>query len=164
MVLTWVSNVEKSKVSCLLMPSSRRGYIALLSVLIISAVAASTVLILFITSLSTSLNSADTARRKVAKGLAEACAELALQILTSGLPSSCIGPACSEPQTLAQGTCTIDEIRNVSGTTWSIRTTGSTTIGGISKYLEVEANRAAIGAAATVNTWKECVNATVPCV
>ncbi len=144
-------------------PLSRHGYIALLSVLIISAVAASTVLILFITSLSTSLNSADTSRGKVAKSLAEACAELALQKLTSGLAASCTGVACSAEQVLSQGSCTIDEITNTSGTTWRIRTTGSTTIGNITKFLEIEANRAS-GVAATVNSWKECVTSAVPCV
>ena len=38
---------------------SRPGYIALLSVLIVSAVAAMTVIILFVTSLSTVFNSGD---------------------------------------------------------------------------------------------------------
>ena len=147
-------------------PLSRHGYIALLSVLIISAVAASTVLILFITSLSTSLNSADTSRGKVAKSLSEACAELALQRLTDGSVDPCNVPSaiCSAPYPLSQGSCNIVSIVNTSGTTWRIRTTGTTTIGSITKFLEIEANRASTSVAATVNSWKECLNATVPCV
>ena len=144
-------------------PSSRAGYIALLSVLIISAVAASTVLMLFVTSVSSSLNSADTFRGKIVKGLAEACAELALQRLTSGVANPCGSSFCTT-YPLANGTCAIDSITNTSGTTWRIRTSGTSTVGSITKYLEVEAERPNVGTAVTMSSWKECLNFSVaPC-
>ncbi len=146
-------------------PASRPGYIALLSVLIISSVAASTVLILFITSLSSSLNSADTARGKITKSLTEACAELALQRLTNGSSNPCsVSPVCPATYTLSQGSCIIDSITNTSGTNWRIRTTGTSSIGSITKYLEIRAQRLSAGVAATVSSWRECLNFSLdPC-
>jgi hypothetical protein len=142
-------------------PSTRPGYIALLSVLIISAVAASTVLILFITSLTTSLNSSDTSRGKIAKGLAEACAEVALQSLRDGT----ISADCTNCATFAftKGSCVITLADNTTGDNWDIRTTGTSSVGSITKYLEIKAQKP-VNIEPTVTSWKECLDATIPCV
>src|SRR3989344_7262779 len=61
---------------------AKGGYIALLSVLMVGSIAAMAVIVLFTTSLNTSLNSADVEEGTVARNLADACAERGLQLIT----------------------------------------------------------------------------------
>jgi len=140
----------------------RRGYIALLSVLIVAAIAASTVLVIFITSLNSSLNSADIAQGKIAKALADACAEMALNRLSSGLENPCSN--CTGDYTLSTTPlqkCTIVSFSGLDGASpngWTIRVQASNTQNTITRYLEVKATRPAPGSPATINSWRECLN------
>jgi len=87
---------------------SRPGYIALLSVLIVSTVAAMTVIILFVTSLSTVFNSGDVGDGKKARAFADACVEVALQEITNQTPTD---EDCD--QVVPNATC------NFSGSPWT---------------------------------------------
>ena len=136
-------------------PCAKEGYVALLSVLIVSAIAASTILILFVTSLNATLNSGDVAQGKIAKALAESCVELGLQRLTSGLVTTlCSG--CPLTYVFAgQGSCTIDSITDIGGSIYRIRATGSNLANSITKYVEAKARRTVTGSAATLVSWEE---------
>jgi hypothetical protein len=134
---------------------TRKGYVALLSVLIVSAVAATTVLIIFVTSLSATLNSGDISEAKRAKSHANACAEIGLQKLTNGSSAPCPSPCNLITTFTNEGICTLIEVNNTSGKNWRIRATGSGTRNTITKYIEVQAYRSRVGSAATVLDWKE---------
>jgi hypothetical protein len=149
-------------------PSSRRssklprvrrpGYIALLSVLIVAAIAASTILVLFITSLNSALSSMNISEAKLSRSLADACAERALQSLTDNAPLS-----PQQIRSFSGGSCTIRTIVNVSGNLWRIQTTGATLnpLSPIVKYLELEALKPSTSSAALVSSWRECLS--FPC-
>ena len=133
---------------------AQRGYIALLSVLILGTIAASTVLVLLSTSLSSTLNSGNLTSGKIAKSMAEACGEFGLQRLTNGSATPC--STCPVTTNLPQvGSCKLLSITNTSGTTWRIRTTGSGVTNNVTKYLEITAQRIASGSAATITSWRE---------
>lgn len=142
--------------------NGRKGYIALLSILIVAAIAASTVLTLFITSLTTTLNSGDTATGRVAKAAAEACGELALQRLSGGLTNPCNNCLATYPITsspLLQ--CSIVYFSGMDGAlpnVWTIRTQASDPKNTITKYLEIRATRASPAAGAVLRSWRECLN------
>ena len=153
----------------------RSGYVALLSVLLVSAIAATTVLILFVTSLNTTLNSSSLVQGKAARTLAESCVELALQYVTDNISDPCT-TYCGTTVSMANlGMCTIKNIEDLgSGTSWRIRTTGSGTMNITTHYLEIDAFRPdtgnpQTGSAAIITDWKECINfdgapvATTPC-
>ena len=149
--------------------SLRSGYVTLLSVLIVAAIAASTVLILFVTSLNASLNSGDTANGKIAKAAAEACAELALQKLSSGLAIPCSGCIGDYPLSVSPSQkCAISAFSGTDGPApangWTIRSQASDPKNTITKYLEVKATRANAASEAVVTAWKECLDfSTSPC-
>ena len=117
---------------------------------------------LFVTSLNATLNSGDVANEKLAKTAAEACAELALQKLTSGASSPCTS-LCSVTQPLAQGQCVVDTITGTDATGWVIRAQGQNAVNPITKYLEIKALRTAPGVPAVVTSWRECLDSTSPC-
>lgn len=154
----------------------RPGYIALLSILIVSAMAATTVLILFVTGITSTLNSGDTFNGKLAKSLAEGCMERALQSLTScdilcktGTPADCNDastPDCASSPPIAFGNnqCSIFSIEETAPTVWRLRTTG--TVGTVKKYIEVEATKPVPppDVAAETTSWKECLDfSSTPC-
>ena len=151
--------------------STRPGYVALLSVLIVSTVAAMTVIILFVTSLSTVFNSGDVGEGKIARAFADACAEMALQEITNQVPK---GEDCDDPSnspnancpcyfsgsphcwiiewepTAGEGSCDlvaaymydeIDDADATDDTRWRIRATGTGPSGDVTKYVEVDAYR-----------------------
>jgi hypothetical protein len=137
---------------------SRDGYIALLTVLIVSVIAATTILILFVTSLNTTLNSGNVYEGKAARLLADACAELALQSITNGSSAPCPAP-CEVAAAFSQGQCNIVEITDLGGgNNWRIRTTGSGVTNSVVKRVEIEAYRLRSGSAAVVTSWDEVVS------
>jgi len=138
--------------------SSRPAYIALLTVLIVSVIAATTVLILFVTSLNSTLNSGNVYEGKVARMLADSCAELALQSVTNGSSDPCPAP-CKVTATFPQGTCKVVEITDLGGgNNWRIRTTGSGITNSIIRRIEIEAYRSQYGSSAFVTRWDEVVS------
>lgn len=140
---------------------AKAGYVALLSVLLVAALSASTVLILFITSLNTTLSSSDVSRGKTSKATVEACAELALQRLASGLANPC--STCPVSYALSQGNCTVHSILNSSGNTWRIRVSGSGSMSTITKYLEIDAVRV-VASPVGISAWRECLDfSSSPC-
>jgi hypothetical protein len=154
----------------------RSGYIALLSVLIVSVIAAATVLILFVTSINATLNSGTVAEGAFAKVMAESCAELALQYVADNVTDPC-GTYCGMTVGIAgQGMCKIIDIKDISagsdGTRWRIRSTGSGTMNIVTRFMEVEAYRNSEGlswaeprgSGVLLTSWKECIDFTsTPC-
>lgn len=148
------------------------GYIALLSILMVSAVAAMTIIILFVTSLNTSLNSGDVEEGTVARALADGCIETALQWITNqrSTSNSCspgVSPCNSKWEVQDRGTCTIQAVYHAgtagADTIWRVRTTGSGITNTVKKYVEVEAYRVETadpmtGSAVIIQSWNECVN------
>lgn len=125
------------------------GYVALLSVLLVSAIAAMTVLMLLVTSLNTTLNSGDVGEGRAARAMADACMEKALLLLRSetiGANYSC-ADNCGISWTMAnQGTCFVKAIKDIGappdGTLFRIRATGAgPSSDPITKYVETEAYR-----------------------
>jgi hypothetical protein len=148
--------------SCL---SGRMGYVALLSVLLVSVIAATTILILFITSTTSTLNSGDVMQAKAAKAYAEACAETGLQRVTDGKSVPCNPESCPLPAvnfTSPNGTCTVVNIYGIDAQTFRIRATGKAMQQSLTKYIEVKAFRDSQGVAATVQSWEECVDFAQP--
>lgn len=138
--------------------SSRPAYIALLTVLIVSVIVATTIFILFITSLNSTLNSGNVFEGKIAKMHASSCAELALQSITNGSSDPCPAP-CNVTAMFSNGMCKIIEITDLGGeNNWLIRTTGSGVTNSIIKRIEIEAYRLQSGSAATVTRWDEVVS------
>ena len=149
----------------------RHGYIALLSILIVSAMAAATVLILFVTGITSTMNSADSFNGRLAHALSEACMERSLQSLTScdilchdGTQLECddgTAATCSmaAPYEIVFGSnkCQIVAFVNTAANIWRIRTTG--VVGTVKKYIEVEASKTPLPAllAAGVTAWRECL-------
>ena len=135
------------------------GYIALLSVLMVSAITSATVLILLATSLNSILNSGDTKEGRIALFLADACAELALQRISNLETYPCTSPSalCGETITLPNGTCEVVNIANLGGgINWKIKTFGTNSLGSITKFIEVNANRQ-IGETLNAVRWVEVV-------
>lgn len=155
---------------------SRQGYIALLSVLMVGAIAAMAVIVLFMTSLNTSLNSADVEEGTIARNLADACAERGLQMITDqrSTTNSChpSGTPCNTIwQVAGQGTCTLRAVYHYgmsgSDTLWRVRATGSGVMNTLTKYVEAEIYRpepagAATGSAGIIMNWNECINFSQP--
>ena len=156
--------------------SAHSGYIALLSVLIVGAIASMAVIILFITSLNTTLNSSDVAEGSAARSLADGCIEIALQSITNQrlTANSCSeeGSACNTSWAVAGvGTCSLRALQNLAGppppnSLWRIRATGSGITNTVKKYVEVEAYRPGTGnptgSAAVIVSWDECVDFSEP--
>ncbi len=154
----------------------RAGYIALLSILMVSAIAAMTIIILFVTSLNTSLNSGDVEEGTVARALADGCIETALQWITDQLDTSdsCspgASPCNSKWEVQDRGTCTIQAVYHTGSvgadTIWRVRATGSGVTNTVKKYIEVEAYRPdtadpMTGSAVIIQSWNECVNFSQP--
>lgn len=165
----------------------RPGYVALLSVLIVSTIAAMTVIILFVTSLSTVFNSGDVGESKIARAFADACAEVALQTITNNVvtvathcdvvtpPAQCNsnwGAIQPWEPTAGEGSCyliaaymyeEVDDPDATNDTRWRIRATGTGPSGNITKYVEVDAYRSENddpmdGDAAVVERWVECID------
>jgi hypothetical protein len=137
---------------------AKGGYVALLSVLIVAAIAASTIIVLFVTSLSTTINSGNIGSSRMARVLADACAERALLSLTVN--------ALIPPQTISdfdEGECAIVSINSLGGNNWEVHTTGSINnpIGSVVKFIEITALKPGLGQAAVVTSWKECLQ--FPC-
>ncbi|HLC76390.1 MAG TPA: hypothetical protein VJB82_04730 [Candidatus Peribacterales bacterium] len=158
--------------------NSRSGYIALLSVLMVGSIAAMAVIILFVTSLNTTLNSSDVDEGAVARALADGCIEVALQSITDQRD---IGDSCSPEDTPCQtvwsvtnqGTCSIQALKYIdigpigTGSVWRIRTSGSGTMNRLTKFIEVEAYRPdtvnpMTGSAVVIMNWSECVDFSEP--
>lgn len=151
---------------------SQRGYIALLSVLMVGAIAAMAVIVLFMTSLNTTLNSADVEEGTIARNLADACAERGLQIITDqrSTGNSCApsGTPCNIVWKVAgQGTCTLQAVYHYqtigSDTLWRVRATGSGVMNTLTKFVEAEIYRpepagATTGSAGIIMNWNECIN------
>ena len=158
------------------MTRSQRGYIALLSVLMVGSIAAMTVIILFMTSLNTSFNSADVEEGTVARNLADACAEKGLQLISDqrSTANSCspAGTPCNITwQVTGQGTCTLQAVYHTGNsgldTLWRVRATGSGTMNTLTKYVEAEIYRpepsgATTGSAGIIMNWNECINFSQP--
>jgi len=158
-------------------PGAKAGYIALLSVLIVGAIASMAVIVLFITSLNTTLNSSDVAEGSAARSLADGCIETALQWITNQrlTANSCSseGTPCNTSWAVAGvGTCSLRALQNIAGPTppnslWRIRATGSGITNTVKKYVEVEAYRPGTldpmtGSAAVIVNWDECVDFSEP--
>ncbi len=147
----------------------RQGYVALLSILIVGTIAAMTVIILFVTSLNTTLNSGDVNEGQIARVLSDGCVEGALHQIRQQAESSIssvddcdlvVPPAqCADSEwqawqpwepILGEGSCYLLAAENtgtvVDGdgfddTLWRIRATGTGPTGNITKYVEVDAYR-----------------------
>lgn len=158
--------------------SSKPGYIALLSILMVSAIAAMAVIILFVTSLNSSLNSSDVDEGAVALSLADGCIELALQSITNQRDTL---DSCSPEDTPCdttwsvtdQGACSINTLKYIdmgpigAGSVWRIRTTGSGVLNTLTKFVEVEAYRLdtadpMTGSAVVIMNWSECIDFSEP--
>jgi len=152
------------------------GYIALLSVLMVGAIASMAIIVLFVTSLSTTLNSGDIGEGALARAMADSCAETALQWLTDKMKTSdSCSPEGTECQTIwsvqDQGTCTIQAVSHINSvgadTVWRIRTTGSGVLNALTKFVEVEAYRKdtgdpMTGSAVVILQWNECLDFSEP--
>ena len=148
------TNGTDNQQHCLTTFPCRAGYVALLSVLIVSVIAATTVAVLFTTSLDTTLNSGNITDAKIARALADACAEKALLQLRTGTSTPCTG-LCETAQTFTTGTCKIIDITSSDQQHWTIQTTGSGVTRRITKYIQVEAYRLSAGSAPAVLQWVE---------
>ena len=140
--------------------ATKSGYIALLSVLIVSAITSATVLILLATSLNSILNSGDTREGRISLFLADACAELALQRISDLEISPCTSPSalCDQTIALPNGTCKVLDIENLGGGVhWKIKVSGTNSAQSITKYIEVVASRPT-GASVNAITWTEVVS------
>ena len=152
------------------------GYIALLSVLMVGAIASMAIIILFATSLNTTLNSGDIGEGAIARAMAENCAETALQWLTDQIATddswSPEGTKCQTTWSVAdQGTCNIQAVSHIDSigtdTIWRVRSTGSGVMNTLTKFIEVEAYRKdtedpLTGSAVVVLQWSECLDFSAP--
>lgn len=136
--------------------SLHSGYIALLSVLIVSAITSATVLILLTNSLSSALNSGDVREGRAVRALADACAELALYRISTDELTPCSSPTalCGEIIALPTGTCSVVSIENLGSNLQRIRTTGANSASTFTKYIELEVYKTT-GVVPTIKNWGE---------
>lgn len=136
---------------------SRSGYIALLSILMVAAIAASTVLILFTTSVNQVQNAADTERGLAALMAANACAERALEyIRESGSVNEDNIKLAVGTQTVGIGECIINSFAPLPNGNYAIRAKGSVIDGdeSVEKIVRVQVS-VTTDAALSLLSWEE---------
>lgn len=121
---------------------NRRGYIALVSLLMISAVALGIVLVVSSLSISEAQMSLSVKKGSEARYIAEACAENALEMIKDS-------PAYSEESlSIFGGSCTISI--STAGSDWTVTSTAEKD--NYSKTIEVQLTRTS---QITINSWQE---------
>lgn len=125
--------------------NNQSGYIALLAVLIVGAVATATSLVLLATSANSQRSALTSQQAKQARALAVACSEEALQLINEDTAYTGTGNL-----TLGQGSCTY----TVASTGASTRTIATTaTVGNILRKIQISVT---IGASnITITSWQD---------
>lgn len=125
---------------------NQRGYLTLVSVLVVGAVGVSIAVSILLLSTGAIQTSYTTTQSEQALGLAEACAEQALQSLRLD-----VDYAGSESISLGQGSC---EILAIGGSGYSDRTVKTTgTVDAITKKIEIEV--AEVASPLVLTSWQE---------
>jgi len=122
-----------------------RGYIALISVLIIGAVSVAVAVSLILLGLNFSRTGFSLENSQIAKAYANACAETALQQIRNSTPYTGSGSL-----SFAQGTCAYT-VANTGGSTRKI--TASGTVGAIVRRVQITIS--AINPLIVISSWQE---------